>query len=179
MRMKILIICNCATGLEIFRGMLIRKLVKEGNVVTAIVPQTNDKKEKDAEDGLKKMRCNLIRIPIERRGMNPFRDIQLFLEYYRTVKKIKPELVITYTIKVNNHLKPAFGAVKLNSLSAPAIQKLYNDMQKGRRGGKAYSAKAIKDLHGVLHKALQQAVQIGYLRFNPSDSCTLPRDKTF
>ena len=84
MRMKILIICNCATGLEIFRGMLIRKLVKEGNVVTAIVPQTNDKKEKDAEDGLKKMRCNLIRIPIERRGMNPFRDIQLFLEYYRT-----------------------------------------------------------------------------------------------
>ena len=95
-RMKILIICNCATGLEIFRGMLIRKLVKEGNVVTAIVPQTNDKKEKDAEDGLKKMRCNLIRIPIERRGMNPFRDIQLFLEYYRTVKKIKPELVITY-----------------------------------------------------------------------------------
>ena len=27
-RMKILIICNCATGLEIFRGMLIRKLVK-------------------------------------------------------------------------------------------------------------------------------------------------------
>lgn len=99
--MKILIICNCATGLEIFRGMLIQKLVKERNVVSAIVPQTNDKNETDAEDGLKKMHCNLIRIPIERRGMNPFRDIQLFLEYYRTVKKIKPELVITYTIKPN------------------------------------------------------------------------------
>lgn len=99
--MKILIICNCATGLEVFRGMLIQKLVKERNVVSAIVPQTNDKKETDAEDGLKKMHCNLIRIPIERRGMNPFRDIQLLLEYYRTVKEIKPELVITYTIKPN------------------------------------------------------------------------------
>lgn len=116
MRMKILIICNCATGLEIFRGMLIRKLVKEGNVVTAIVPQTNDKKEKDAEDGLKKMRCNLIRIPIERRGMNPFRDIQLFLEYYRTVKKIKPELVITYTIKPN-----IYGGLVCRLLKIPYV----------------------------------------------------------
>lgn len=99
--------------------------------------------------------------------------LDIWLEEY--ISNVKPNTVITYTIKVNNHLKPAFGAVKLNSLSAPAIQKLYNDMQKGRRGGRAYSAKAIKDLHGVLHKALQQAVQIGYLRFNPSDSCTLPR----
>ncbi len=114
--MKILIICNCATGLEIFRGMLIRKLVKEGNVVTAIVPQTNDKKEKDAEDGLKKMRCNLIRFPIERRGMNPFRDIQLFLEYYRTVKKIKPELVITYTIKPN-----IYGGLVCRLLKIPYV----------------------------------------------------------
>jgi integrase len=27
----------------------------------------------------------------------------------------------------------------------------------------------------VLHKALQQAVAIGYLRFNPADACKLPR----
>ena len=79
--------------------------------------------------------------------------LDIWLEEY--IGNVKPNTVITYTIKVNNHLKPAFGAVKLNSLSAPAIQKLYNDMQKGRRGGRAYSAKAIKDLHGVLHKALQ------------------------
>ena len=116
MRMKILIICNCATGLEIFRGMLIQKLVKERNVVSAIVPQTNDKKETDAEDGLKKIHCNLIRIPIERRGMNPFRDIQLFLEYYRTVKKIKPELVITYTIKPN-----IYGGLVCRLLKIPYV----------------------------------------------------------
>ena len=27
----------------------------------------------------------------------------------------------------------------------------------------------------VLHKALQQAVAVGYLRFNPADACKLPR----
>lgn len=90
---------------------------------------------------------------------------------------VKPNTVATYITKVNNHLKPAFGAVRLTALSAPAIQKLCNDMQKGEKGGRKYSPKSIKDLHGVLHKALQQAVEIGYLRFNPSDNCKLPRVK--
>lgn len=33
----------------------------------------------------------------------------------------------------------------------------------------------MKNVHGVLHKALQQTVAIGYIRFNPADACTLPR----
>jgi integrase len=33
----------------------------------------------------------------------------------------------------------------------------------------------VKNIHGVLHRALQQAVMIGSLRFNPTDACTLPR----
>ena len=37
------------------------------------------------------------------------------------------------------------------------------------------SSKTIKDLHGILHKALSQAVAIGYLRFNPADACNIPK----
>ena len=37
------------------------------------------------------------------------------------------------------------------------------------------SPKSVKIAHGVLHRALQQAVAIGYLSHNPSDACTLPR----
>ena len=37
------------------------------------------------------------------------------------------------------------------------------------------SPKTIKDLHGILHKALSQAVAIGYLRFNPADACNIPK----
>ena len=37
------------------------------------------------------------------------------------------------------------------------------------------SAKTIKNIHGVLHKALKQAVELGYLRYNPADACKLPR----
>jgi len=33
----------------------------------------------------------------------------------------------------------------------------------------------VKNVHGILHKALQQAVANGYIRFNPTNSCILPR----
>ena len=35
--------------------------------------------------------------------------------------------------------------------------------------------KTIKNIHGILHKALKQAVELGYLKVNPSDACKLPR----
>jgi integrase len=37
------------------------------------------------------------------------------------------------------------------------------------------SAKTIKNIHGILHRSLQQAMFNGYLRTNPSDPCILPR----
>ena len=33
----------------------------------------------------------------------------------------------------------------------------------------------MKNVHGILHKALQQAVKNGMIRLNPTESCVLPR----
>ena len=55
------------------------------------------------------------------------------------------------------------------------IQGFYNGLSIEREGGKALSPKSVKNIHGILHKALQQAVAVGYIRFNPADACTLPR----
>ena len=99
--MKILIICNCATGLETFRGMLIKELINKGNDVSTAVPWSDEEKELRAEKRLKKINCDLKHISIDRRGMNPIRDINLFLQIVRVIKVVKPDLVITYTIKPN------------------------------------------------------------------------------
>ena len=40
---------------------------------------------------------------------------------------------------------------------------------------RALSAKSVRNVHGVLHKALQQAVLVGYLRVNPADACKPPK----
>lgn len=83
---------------------------------------------------------------------------------------VKGSTLAQYGYQVRVHIKPALGSLKLQKLTGPMIQKLYNDKQKS-----GLSPKSIKNLHGVLHKALQQAVLCQYIKNNPSLACKLPR----
>lgn len=80
-----------------------------------------------------------------------------------------------YSGYIDSRIKPNLGAVKLYALDSPTIQAFYNALQRPTDGSKPLSPKTIKNIHGVLHKALKQAVEIGYIRVNPSESCKLPR----
>ena len=76
-----------------------------------------------------------------------------------------------YERSCNIHIKPALGRIRLSALTAPQIQQFYNSLITE----KELSPKTVKNIHGVLHRALGQAVEVGYLRINPSDACKLPR----
>lgn len=89
-------------------------------------------------------------------------------EYLGGVKELT---VSSYKSSIKTHIKPGLGAIKLEALSAHMIQGFYNDLT----DKKGLSPKTVKNIHGVLHKALQQAVSNGYIRFNPAESCVLPR----
>lgn len=88
---------------------------------------------------------------------------------------VKPYTVASYSGHVKNHIKPALGAVRLEALTAHAIQKFYNGLQQPQGDRPPLAPKTIKGIHGTLHRALEQAVAIKYIRFNPSDACKLPR----
>ena len=91
----IVIIANNSGGLYGFRNELITELVKRGNQITALTPfDTN-------VDDLRGLGIDLIETPINRRGINPFEDIKLLRKYMKLLKRQRPDLVITYTIKPN------------------------------------------------------------------------------
>lgn len=96
--------------------------------------------------------------------------MDIWLEEY--LGGVKPRTADSYNATVRVHIKPALGAIKLSALATHDIQKMYNGLV---RGDKPLSAKSIKNLHGVVHKALQQATELGYIKFNPADACKLPR----
>lgn len=91
---KILILANSASGLYDFRNELILELLKEYEVHVSLP---------DAEKapGLAQEGCKLYHTPIDRRGMNPVRDIRLLCGYRKLLGRVKPDLVLTYTIKPN------------------------------------------------------------------------------
>ena len=88
---------------------------------------------------------------------------------------VKPSTAFLYERQIELYIKPALGAIKLEALNNHTIQGFYNDLGKPKGEKQGLSPKSVKNIHGVLHKALHQAVGVGYLRFNPAGSCTLPR----
>lgn len=92
--MKILVFANNSGGLHDFRGELIAELLKT-NTLIAATPFD----DKIAE--LRALGCTLIETPVDRRGVNPARDLSLFVRYRKLLRAEKPDLVITYTIKPN------------------------------------------------------------------------------
>ena len=94
MKKRIAILANHSGGLYDFRKDLISELKKHANVTVA-VPH-NDRWEE-----LHKLVDEVIELPVDRRGMNPIHDSKLFRQYRAMLKEVKPDLVLTYTIKPN------------------------------------------------------------------------------
>lgn len=92
--MKILILANNCSGLWGFRRDLIVVLSKVAEVVASI-PRG------DHWDEFKSIGCRLIETPIDRRGIDPRKDMKLYKAYCRLIENEKPDLIITYTIKPN------------------------------------------------------------------------------
>ncbi|MGM9594143.1 MAG: tyrosine recombinase XerC [Candidatus Onthomonas sp.] len=96
---------------------------------------------------------------------------------------LKPRTRENYEMHVCRNIKPYLGAVPLAQLRAPMIQQLYNRLSRGeaqdpadrRKRRPALSPKTLQNLHGTLHKALQQAVELELLPHNPADACKRPR----
>lgn len=92
--MKILILANYDVGLYQFRKELIEELLKT-NEVTISLPYG------ELVEPLKEMGCHFIDTPLERRGMNPLKDVKLLFTYLKIFRQVKLDLIITYTIKPN------------------------------------------------------------------------------
>lgn len=83
---------------------------------------------------------------------------------------LKPLTVKQYTSYINNHIIASIGNVKLIRLDTPIVQKFYNRLVK-----EGLTPKTIKNIHGILHSMLETAVEVGYIRVNPSGACRLPK----
>lgn len=91
---KVLVLTNSSVGLYTFRNELLEALLQEYEVFVSVPDEVY--LEEFIEEG-----CTVIRTPINRRGMNPKEDFQLFCTYRKLLRETAPDLVLLYTIKPN------------------------------------------------------------------------------
>ncbi len=107
---KVLFLANHDVGIYNFRKELVERLIKEGYKVYLSCP--NGERIKD----LTSMGCRYADVKLERHGMNPLNELRLFLYYKRIMRKIRPDVVLTYTVKPN-----VYGGMAAAALHIPQI----------------------------------------------------------
>jgi glycosyltransferase involved in cell wall biosynthesis len=91
---RVLILANSDVGLYKFRKELIEEIVKVHEVYISLPSG-------EFVQPLQDIGCKFIDTSINRRGTNPITDLKLFWKYINIIKKVKPSIVLTYTIKPN------------------------------------------------------------------------------
>lgn len=97
MSKNLIIVTNSSSNLLNFRGQLIKQMVDEKFLVTVIIPKSDY--SKDFENEVFKLGAKTLTIPLDRAGTNPFRDLLTYRALKSVFKKLKPNVVLSYTSK--------------------------------------------------------------------------------
>src|SRR5699024_12547200 len=88
----------CTGSLYYFIFDLLQQVLEAKYTLYFAVPQNkhNEKVKLLIQNQLK-----YVPTPIDRRGMNPFKDLKLIKSYNKVIQDINPDIILTYTIKPN------------------------------------------------------------------------------
>jgi glycosyltransferase involved in cell wall biosynthesis len=93
--MKIFVLGNQARAFITFWSILLRRCLEAGHSVICAVPKGDAR----SDAALVATGAHLIHYRLDRKGINPLRDLQTLRELTRLLKEEKPDLLFTSTIK--------------------------------------------------------------------------------
>lgn len=90
--------------------------------------------------------------------------------------RLKPSTSSSYAKNVRLHVVPHIGAVPLSSLTGQRLTALYRRLETSGRvdGEGGLSARTVRYIHTIVHRALRDAVEDGLLAINPADRAKPP-----
>lgn len=138
--MRIFLITNHSFMLYKFRKELIQKLLQK-HQVTLVMPA------REYTDEFKEMGCSIIDIDVDRRGLNPLKDLHLLHQYKQLLRQYRPEMVLTYSIKPN--IYAGIAAAKLDIPYCANITGL----------GTAFQKKILADFVTILYRVAFRKVK--------------------
>lgn len=107
---KVLFLVNHDVVIYNFRLELVERLMADGHQVVISSPYG------ERIDDLVALGCEYHPIELSRHGMNPVRELKLLKDYIKLIRTVKPDIVLTYTIKPN-----IYGGMACALLSVPYV----------------------------------------------------------
>jgi glycosyltransferase involved in cell wall biosynthesis len=108
--MRIAIVLNTSWNIYNFRLGLIKALFNEGHEIVAIAPKD------EYTERLIDLGCKYEEVKLDSRGANPIKDFGLTIELFNIYRRVKPDVVLHYTIKPN-----IYGTFAASLLGIPVV----------------------------------------------------------
>ena len=110
MSSKVVIALNTAWNLVNFRSGLICALLDSGYEVVAVAPPD------DYVSRFEELGCRFVPLPMDNKGTNPGRDLLLLMRFYSLLRRERPAIFLSYTVKPN-----VYGSLAAHWLGIPVI----------------------------------------------------------
>lgn len=162
--MKIVVIAGYGPSLINFRGPLLREMVALGHEVIAMAPLV-PYGEPDFAPELEAMGISFKAIRLNRRGMNPLRDLITFIDIREEFRRDKPDVVLCYTIK-----PVIYGSLAAQLAFVPSINGLITGL------GSAFFRSGVS---GRMIKGLVEGLYRAALKKNRTVIFQNPDDEAF
>ena len=163
----------------------------EGRFVAGYHPDTGKpiyknvlaKTKTDAKEKLKAAMERSEKVDVTQQGKYTFGEwMDVWYESYCVIK-VRPSSHQSYRGIIKNHIKPALGNVKLEDLTTLMLQRFYSNLlTKGRvirkeaeKQPKGLAPKTVRNIHNLIHEALEKAVADRLILENPANGCELPQ----
>ena len=108
--MKVAIVLNTSWNIFNFRLNFVKALLAKGYEVHTIAPHDNYTQHLEA------LGCVHHDVKMDSRGANPIKDIALTFELWGIYRKLRPDIILHYTIKPN-----VYGTLAASMLKIPTI----------------------------------------------------------
>ena len=160
--MNFLIICSFLPSVLNFRGKLLEVIHQQGYEIHIIAP---DLASFPAEhESLLDLDYCVHEVPMQRTGTNPASDLKTLLSMYALIKKIKPDYVLSYTIK-----PVIYGTLAAWLAKVPNRYALITGLGYAFQNVETHSKRSIfqKLVHGLYQQALSRSHKAFFQ--NPDD----------
>lgn len=159
--MKFLMISSYLPSVLNFRGKLLEAIAAQGHEVVVIAPNHADFPEQVT--ALTQLGYMVLEVPMQRTGTNPLADLNTLFALYRVIRRVQPDMVLSYTIKPVIYGTWAAWLARVPQRFA-LITGLGYAFQRGEEQAKSLFQRAV---HGLYKKALTYSDKVFFQ--NPDD----------
>jgi len=96
--------------------------------------------------------------------------------YDNATDDFSPKTALEVRGFIDRNLIPSLGKIPLAKLGTEDLDRYYRELRhRGSKAGTPLAPATIRRIHGILHRALAQAIRWGWIKHNPASTAQVPR----